>query len=56
MLNLNAPATYLHWGVILISLPNLAVIVLAVLLFVLAVLVPLPGRSTGKVVNGESDR
>ena len=48
MVNLTAPARYLHWGVILISLPNLVVIALAVLVFVLAVFVPLPGRGAGK--------
>ncbi len=34
---------YLHWGVILISVTNLAVIGLMVLLFVLALLLPFPG-------------
>lgn len=39
---------YLHWGVILISVTNLAVIGLMVLLFVLALLLPFPGgRSHG---------
>ena len=34
---------YLHWGVILISVTNLAVIGLMVLLFILALLLPFPG-------------
>lgn len=39
---------YLHWGVILISVTNLAVIGLMLLLFVLALLLPFPGgRSHG---------
>ena len=39
---------YLHWGVILISVSNLAVIGLMILLFVLALLLPFPGgRSHG---------
>lgn len=40
---------YVHWGVILISVTNLAVIGLMVLLFVLALLLPFPGgRSHGR--------
>ena len=48
MIHLTAPARYLHWGVILISLPNLVVIAVIVLVFALAVLLPLPRRSTGE--------
>lgn len=40
---------YVHWGVILISVTNLAVIGLMVVLFVLALLLPFPGgRSHGR--------
>lgn len=35
--------TYLHWGVIQISVANLAVIGTMILLFVLALLLPFPG-------------
>ena len=41
---MNAPATYFHWGFILISLPNLALIGTMVGLFVVALLLPFPGR------------
>lgn len=39
---MNSPAPYLHWGFILISLPNLVLIGVMVLLFVVALLVPFP--------------
>ncbi len=41
---MNQPAPYLHWGVLLISLPNLGVILFMILLFVLALFLPFPGR------------
>jgi hypothetical protein len=34
---------FLHWGVVQISVMNLAIIVLMVLLFVLALVLPFPG-------------
>jgi hypothetical protein len=34
---------YVHWGVVLISVTNLLVIVAMVILFVLALVVPVPG-------------
>jgi hypothetical protein len=40
---MNAPAHYFHAGFILISVANLIVILLMVLVFVLAVLLPFPG-------------
>ncbi len=46
MINLSSPAAYLHLGIILISVPNLVVIALMVLVFVLAILLPMPGRRT----------
>jgi large-conductance mechanosensitive channel len=39
---MNAPAPYIHWGFILISLPNFVLICVMVLLFVLALVVPFP--------------
>jgi hypothetical protein len=39
-----ASGRYLHWGVIQISLTNLIVIVVMVVIFVLALLLPFPGR------------
>ena len=42
-LDMNKPGTYLHWGVIQISLANVIVIGLMLLVFVAALLVPFPG-------------
>ena len=39
---MDTPATYLHWGFILISVPNLLVIGAMVLLFAIALVVPFP--------------
>jgi hypothetical protein len=36
------PGRYIHWGVIQISVANLAIIVTMVILFVLALIVPFP--------------
>jgi hypothetical protein len=40
---MNAPAHYFHAGFILISVANLIVIVLMLLVFILAVVLPFPG-------------
>jgi hypothetical protein len=42
---LDTPAGYLHWGFILISIPNLLLIGLMIVLFLLALVVPLPGEN-----------
>jgi hypothetical protein len=42
--NLNHPAHYIHWGWFQISVANLIVIVLMLVVFVLALFVPFPGR------------
>ena len=39
---MNNPAAYLHWGFILISVPNLILIGGMVVLFVAALLLPFP--------------
>jgi hypothetical protein len=39
---MNEPAPYIHWGFILISLPNFVLICVMVLLFILALVVPFP--------------
>jgi flagellar biosynthesis protein FliR len=41
---LNHPALYLHFWIILISLPNLIVIGLMVLVFILALILPFPRK------------
>jgi quinol-cytochrome oxidoreductase complex cytochrome b subunit len=43
LINLNHPAIYLHWHFILISLPNLIVIVVMLALFILALVLPFVG-------------
>jgi hypothetical protein len=39
---MNDPAPYVHWGFILISLPNFVLICVMVALFVLALVAPFP--------------
>ena len=41
---MDAPAPFVHWGFILISLPNLVLIGVMVVLFVAALLLPFPGH------------
>jgi hypothetical protein len=40
--NLNGTGSYIHWGVIQISVANLVVILVMIALFVAAILVPFP--------------
>ncbi|HXY71493.1 MAG TPA: hypothetical protein VEM41_03030 [Actinomycetota bacterium] len=44
MVNLDHPAHYVHWGWFQISTANLVVILLMIVVFVLALFVPFPGR------------
>lgn len=44
LIDLNGPGHYIHWGFVQISLANLVVIVLMVLVFVAAILVPFHRR------------
>ncbi len=53
---MDQPAPYLHWGFILISLPNLGLIAFMVLLFALALFLPFPGRARRRRAYQESDR
>jgi hypothetical protein len=41
---MDTPAPYLHWHFILISLPNLVLIIVMLGIFALALLAPLPGH------------
>ena len=41
---MNAPTRYFHWGFIYINVANLIVILLMILLFILALIVPFPRR------------
>ena len=47
-INLNHPGRYVHWGVIQISVANLVLILLMVVLFVAAILLPFPGTRRRK--------
>ena len=46
--NLNGRAGYVHWHFFEMSVPNIIVIVLALLVFALALLAPFPGSSRRK--------
>jgi len=41
---MDSPGTFLHWGVIQISVANLIVIILMLVVFVAALVLPFPGR------------
>lgn len=43
-MGLNGPGYYIHWGFVQLSLANLVVIALMVFVFLLALVVPFPGR------------
>jgi len=45
---MDAPAPYVHWGFILISLPNLVLIGVMLLLFFVALLAPFPSHDRAK--------
>ena len=53
-ISLNGPASFFNWGFISISVPNLIMIGLIILLFVLALVVPFPEHreSDHKTKNG----
>jgi cell wall-associated NlpC family hydrolase len=46
--NLNGPGRYLHWSIFIVSEANLVLIVVMVLIFGAAMLIPFPGHSAGK--------
>jgi hypothetical protein len=43
IVNLNGHATYIHWHFINVSLTNVLVVVLMLIVFAAAILVPFPG-------------
>ncbi len=47
LVNLNGSGHYLHWGFIQLSVANLVVILLMILVFVLALVLPFPRRKGG---------
>jgi hypothetical protein len=46
--DLNRNGHYIHWGFIQISVANFVVILLMIVVFVLALLVPFPNRKRGQ--------
>jgi hypothetical protein len=44
---MDTPATYFHWGFILISMPNLLVIAGMIVLFAIALVAPFPHPEGG---------
>jgi hypothetical protein len=44
LINLNGRGRYIHWGFIQLSYANFAVIVLMIIVFILAIVVPFPKR------------
>ena len=48
LINLSGYGHYIHWGFIQISVANLIVIILMILVFVLAILLPFPRRKEGE--------
>lgn len=44
---MDAPANYLSWGFVLISVPNLVMIASMIAIFVVALLAPFPHRGSG---------
>lgn len=45
---MDSPATYLHWGFILISIPNLLLIAGMIVLFAIALVAPFPHAEEGE--------
>lgn len=50
------PGRYIHWGVIQISVANLAIIGVMTLLFVLALVVPFPSSHGDQSEQSDEDR
>ena len=47
LINLNGHGRYIHWGFIQLSYANFAVIVLMIIVFILAIILPFPRRKRG---------
>jgi hypothetical protein len=46
--NLNHPAHYVHWHFVQVSVANVAVVVLMIVVFALAILLPFPRHRSGE--------
>ena len=44
LVNLNGSGNYIHWGFIQLSVANFVVILLMILVFILAIVLPFPRR------------
>jgi hypothetical protein len=61
-INLDAPGRYLHWSIFIVSEANLILIVVMVVIFGAALLIPFPGHAErtrskrGEAPQGDSDR
>lgn len=53
IVDLNHQPTYVHWNFIDLSLPNVIVIVLMIVLFVVALFVPFPGSHKRRTRDGD---
>jgi len=51
---MEGPGNYINWGVIQISVANLAIIAVMVLLFILALVVPFPSHDEDSDEEGHS--
>jgi hypothetical protein len=47
LINLGGTGRYVHWGFIQLSVANLVVILLMIVVFILAILLPFPRRRGG---------
>jgi len=52
---LDAPATYLNWNFILISIPNVVVILGMVVVFILALFAPFPSHTESVPVDDDNE-
>ena len=52
---MDAPATYLNWNFILISIPNVIMIVGMVVVFILALVVPFPSHSEAVLADDDDE-
>ena len=50
--NLNHHAGYVHWHFFQMSWPNIIAIIAMLVLFVIAILLPFPGRGVGVTTKG----
>jgi hypothetical protein len=53
---MDGPAPYFQWGFVQISLPNLVVIGVMLLIFVLALVLPFPGHAAPPDGDGTTDQ